>query len=153
MRRIITVSVCILLLAGCGGSSGKSVLEGKITYKGEPVNNATLMLYPTNSKEPNPEPINITVTQEGTFKSADIPAGEYKVVVSGQSSSGDAAKMMKGMPADKKAENEQKFQAAYGAGKATINFPNKYRDPTKTDLKVTVPGDKKPVELVMNDNP
>ncbi len=151
MLRTVTVSVGLLLLVGCGSSANKGLLEGTIKYKGEPVNGATLMLYPAAGADANTTPISITVTQEGTFNAADVPAGEYKIVVRGAGAATDASKMMRGMPADKQGEAGQKFQQAYGGAKPTIAFPNKYKDYTTTDLKCTVGKGKQKVDLVLTD--
>ena len=54
-------------------------MKGKLTYKGQPVNNAALQLC--NAK--GETVFTIPVTEEGTFSSADVPPGDYKIAVQG----------------------------------------------------------------------
>jgi hypothetical protein len=80
MWRIIPVSIALVLLAGCGPKRAPAgVLSGTIKYKGQPVNGAAILLYPNSG---GPEFL-IPVTQEGDFRTSDVPLGEYKVVVQG----------------------------------------------------------------------
>jgi hypothetical protein len=79
MRWIVTVSVVLLLLVGCGprGSRGGG-LSGTVSYKGQPINGAALTLYDTKGGM-----LIVPVTPDGTFRTTDVPPGEYKVVVQG----------------------------------------------------------------------
>jgi hypothetical protein len=137
MRRIVTVSLVALLLAGCGPKRGKTgVVTGKITYQGKPVNGALLLLYPAaGGQTPS---MNVPVTQEGEFRISDLQQpGEYKVVVQGTAGAQQAsAASLKNMPPDKAAEAKEKLKAM--STPPTIPFPNKYKDPRTTDLKVTI---------------
>src|SRR5689334_10888810 len=78
MGRILLVSIMVLSLAGCGSKGGKGVLSGKVTYKGQPVNGASLVLLPASGQ--GAESI-IPVSQEGTFSTTGVQPGEYKVIV------------------------------------------------------------------------
>ncbi len=81
MRRTVFVSIGLLLLAGCGpAGSGRGVVKGTITYKGQPVNGALLKLYPTSGGDIYTA---IPVGQDGAFSTADVPPGDYKIVVEG----------------------------------------------------------------------
>ena len=92
------------------------MVTGTITYKGQPVNGAMLELHPTSAGQGT---YPIIVSQEGNFSAADVPAGEYKVVLQGSA----AAPSVSG---------------AQYATKATIPFPNKYKDEKTTDLTCTI---------------
>jgi Carboxypeptidase regulatory-like domain len=128
MRWIVTVSIVLLLLVGCGpkGSRG-GALSGTVSYKGQPINGAALTLYDTKGGM-----LIVPVTQEGNFRTTDVPPGEYKVVV--QSTSGGAAR-----------------SGAQYAPTPTIAFPNKYKDPLKTDLKINVAEGEQKVNLELKD--
>jgi hypothetical protein len=130
MRRSVAVCLALFLLVGCGGKNVKGVLSGKITYKGAPVNSATLELFPAAGGEPLPIPVD----KEGNFKAKDVPAGEYKVVVMG--SAGTQGPNTQGMTK----EQLEKAKGSLDAMKQdpTIAFPDKYKKKESTDLKVTV---------------
>jgi hypothetical protein len=148
MRRIVTISVVALLLIGCGSKRKSGAVSGKVTYKGQPVNGAALLLYPSSGDTSNP--ITIPVTQEGVFSITDVPPGEYKIVVQGTAGAQQAPPMaMKNVPPEKKAEMEAKL--AKMNTPATIRFPDKYKDLRTTDLKCTVTESKQDQNLELKD--
>jgi hypothetical protein len=130
MRRIITVAVVSLLLVGCGGRSRLGTVSGTLTYKGRPINGAALLLYPDGGGEP----FQIPVTQEGTFRTSDVPPGEYTVVVEG--TAGNPGPPTQGMSKEKAAEAKEKFSGM--TTPPTIAFPNRYKSVTTSNKKVTV---------------
>ena len=134
-----------MLLVGCGGKSSKSgSLTGTITYKGQPVNGAALFLHPPGGGDA----ILVPVSQEGTFSSADVPPGEYKVVVQG--TAGAAPASLKGMPPDKQAEAKKKLEKM--TTPATIPYPDKYKKLATSTLTVSVvAGKETPVKLELTD--
>ena len=137
MRQIVLVSVAFLLVVGCGPSSNKGGLKGTITYKGQPVNAASILLYPSADK--NATSISVPVSKDGAFDSVDVPPGTYRIVVKAQN--GPKGKMTPGVNA-----------SPGGAATPTIPFPDKYKDVKATDLTCTVKaGDKTPVKLELKD--
>jgi hypothetical protein len=131
MRRSAAVCLVLLLLAGCSGSKTvKTTLAGKLTYKDAPVNNASLNLYPAAGGEA----IIIPVDKEGNFRAADVPAGDYKVVVQG--SPGSPGPDTKGMT--KEQIDKMKDQIDKMKSDPTIPFPDKYKKKESTTLSVTV---------------
>jgi hypothetical protein len=139
MRRIITISIGLLLLTGCGGKSSRNgLVSGSITYNGKPVNGATLILYSTAGQ--GGENAQIPVSQEGTFKNAEVPKGEYKVVVQGAVAAMQVSpESLKNIPPEKMAEVKEKLAKMNTV--ATIKFPDKYKSHQTTDLTCKV-GDK-----------
>jgi hypothetical protein len=137
MRRVIAVALGLLLLAGCAGSkNAKVTLSGKVTYKDQPVNNASLLLYPAAGPA-DAEPLPIPVGDDGTFQAADVPPGEYKVVVrAAQVPPGVADKMMRGGGGDPEAQ--EKMKKMREGMKSTIPYPAKYKDLAKTPLTLSV---------------
>lgn len=148
MRRIVTISLGLLLLVGCGSRSGKvGVVSGKITYKGQPVNNAALQLYPTSAGAT--DPITIPVTGEGTFRITDVPPGEYKIVVQGSAGATQASPSLAGLPPDKAAEMKEKLSKMNTP--ATIPFPDKYKNRQTTNLKCNVTQSDQTLNLELTD--
>lgn len=138
MGRILFVAITVLSLVGCGSKAGKGALSGKVTYKGQPVNGASLLLLPASGE--GAETL-IPVGQDGTFSTTGVPPGEYKVIVKPAESSSrlPSAAELKNMPADKKAKAEENLKRMQeGQGKPTIPFPDKYKSHLSTDLKLTV---------------
>jgi hypothetical protein len=135
MRRIVTVSLVALLLAGCGPKRTKTgTVSGKVSYKGQPVNGAALLLYP--AAEGNTA-ITVSVNQAGEYHIVDVPAGEYKIVVRGTAGAQQVdPRLLKKMSPDKQAEVKEKL--SHMNTPPTIKFPDKYKDPKTTDLKVTI---------------
>jgi len=144
MRRIVTISIGLLLLAGCGSNrSGSGMVSGTITYNGQPVNGAALLLYPAGGGAE----ILIPVTQEGEFRTSDLPPGEYKVVVQG--TAGSPGPPTQGMSPQKLAEVKEKLEAMKTP--ATIKFPDKYKSQATTDLKLTVIAGEQTLNLELKD--
>src|SRR5262245_27719195 len=129
MRQILRGFVGLLLVVvvvGCGTRSRSGVVSGKVTYKGQRVNDAALLLYAAGATDP----ITIAVTAEGEFSISDTPPGEYKVVVEG--AEGGAVPIDVSMlPPDKQAELKEKMKGM--SSPTTIPFPKKYKDLRTTD--------------------
>ncbi len=151
MKRIVVCAVVFALLGCTSKQNQGGSLSGKITYKGRPVNGALLRLLPVGGEE---ESVNVSVSQEGTFSIADIPPGEYKIVVEGSQLPPDVMKMPdlpKGMDPAKAEEMRQKFQQSHKEA-PTIAFPDKYKRASSTDLKCTITkGKKETLELELKD--
>ena len=136
MRPFVRVFVGLLLgavLVGCGRRSRPSV-SGKITYQGQPVNDAALLLYPAGGGAA--EPITIPVTEDGSFTIRDVPRGEYKIVVQGSEGGGSDASLLKNVPKDR--QEEVKKLMGNRASPKTIPFPKKYKNLRTTDLKCEI---------------
>ncbi len=149
MWRILLVSIGLLTLMGCGSKRNQSaVVSGTITYKGQPVNGASLHLYPTSGGGVDPT---IPVNQEGMFRISNIPPGEYKIVVEA-TQGGRMPTLPKNADPAKAAEMKQKLEAMQGMGKPTIPFPTKYKSIRSTDLKCTInQGEQTPLNLELKD--
>jgi hypothetical protein len=136
MRQVVGFSVALLLvslLAGCGSKRPRpGAVSGTITYKGQPLSGAALLLYP--AKPGAAEPITIPVDDDGSFRITDVPRGEYKVVVEGTEGSVEAMPVK--APPGKEAEMKEKL--ARLTTPPTIPFPKKYQDRRTTDLTCTV---------------
>ena len=134
MRRILVVSVGLLLLLGCSSKRNKGgVVRGKVTYKGQVLNGGAIMLHPVSGQG---EPFNIPVALEGTFSSSDVPPGQYKVVVAGNSAKPPFS--LEGIkdPAAR-AKAKEKLDAM-NLPPPTIPFPDKYKDPNTTPETWTI---------------
>jgi len=149
MRRIVTLSVGLLLLVGCGPKAGSSgELNGKITYKGQPVGNATLQLIPAEAKG---QGINIPVNQEGVFRTTGLLPGGYKIVVQGTPKQTQAFKMTKDMTPEQVEKAKAAIAKMAPPAPETITFPDKYKNPTTTPLSCNITGTKQDLPLELTD--
>jgi hypothetical protein len=147
MRQIVRVSaglVLLVVLVGCGKRSRSGEVTGKVTYKGQPVNDAALLLYPAGGG-PERTPLTIPVDGEGNYRIADVPPGEYRVVVQGAAGENSDADLLRVLPPDKRAEMKAKMDKM--EIKKTIPFPKKYQDLKTTDLKCTITNEKQQLDL------
>jgi hypothetical protein len=152
MRHMVRISVALLLMAllvGCGPKRPKiGAIEGTITYKGRPVNDASLTLYPTGGSAS--DSITIGSDREGKFRIADVPPGNYKMTVQGTEGSTEANPMsLKNVPPEKRAEMEAKLAAMNTP--PTIPFPNKYKDLRTSDLTCTITDKDQTLNLELKD--
>jgi hypothetical protein len=146
MRRILSASVCLLLLAGCGGgNTSKAMVKGKVTYNGNPVNGCALVFYATAGEGGS---ILVPVTQEGTYQTPDVPPGEYKIVVQPATVNPQMFNM-KGLSPEKAAEAKAKSESLQV--KPTIPYPEKYKDRLKTDLVRTITKGDQTLNLELKD--
>ncbi len=145
MRSVLTVSLGLLLLTGCGPRIVKGVVSGTVKYKGNAVNSATLLLIPTTAGQG--AEMTIPVDQDGNFRASDVFAGEYKVVV--QPSAGNQGPKTKGMSAEQLAEMKEKLESLKSP--ATIKIPDKYKKEKTSDLRMTVSGGEQTVPLELHD--
>jgi hypothetical protein len=142
MNRLVIISIVFLPLMGCGKRS-QGVVSGTITYNGNPVNGVMLHLHPVSGEDND---ISIPVNQEGKFSSANIPPGEYKIVVEAPKTNRMPAVPKGGDPA-KAEEMKQKFQQAYQQKAPAIPYPDKYKTLQQTDLKCTITQNNPPLTL------
>jgi hypothetical protein len=146
MRKCGVLAVCLLALVACSEQNKKSVfLSGSITYKGQPVNGGSLKLFSASAAG---EPYTIPIDQEGKFRIADVPEGEYKAVV--QPSAGMTPNIPKGLDPGKMAEAKEKSELMKQP--PTIPIPDKYKDRLKSTLTITVKKGEPDIKLELTDN-
>ncbi len=152
MKRVIVVSIGLVLLIGCAKRGTGGSVSGTVTYNGKPVNRATLFFRPTSYEGKD---IDITTSADGTFNASNIPPGEYKIFIEGSRLPADATKspqIPKGMDPAKADEMKKKFEQMRGPAAATIPFPQKYRKAETSDLSCTITeGKQENVSLVLKD--
>jgi hypothetical protein len=124
----LSVFAVALLLLGCGPSAPKKMnLNGKISYKGQPLNSGILRIVGANSFTL------ATIQSGGTFVATDVLPGEVKIgIVPAPSGSGGSS--------DGKAAHKQHATPA--------SLPAKFQNPETSDLKYTITPDMK--ELVID---
>lgn len=84
--RIITafsIAALVFCWTGCGPKSGlqRVVVEGRVTYEGEPVGNGDVMFYPT---ETSPAPLAGGSIKDGKYVASahgGVPVGERRVEI------------------------------------------------------------------------
>ncbi len=151
MRQFVRMLVGVLLLIGLVGCSGNSkrsgTITGKITYKGQPVNNAALLMYPAGTTKEG-DAITIPVTAEGEFIIQELNPGEYHIVVQGAEGNSQEADLSK-IPENKREEVKKKLEAMRPP--TTIKFPDKYKKLKTTTLKIEVNNKDRKEDLELKD--
>jgi hypothetical protein len=121
------ILIPLSLLVGCHTSKvSKSAVSGTLTYKGRPVNGGAIVLFSSGSE------VTVPLDQDGRFRSADIPVGDYKVVI--EPSEGIVGPPGENMPAKMK----EKLKNANMSQPPTIPIPEKYKNKETTDLTLTI---------------
>ncbi len=81
-RRLLLTAALLIGVAGCGPDNGLNLapVRGKVTYKGEPIKNGTVMFMPDESAgNTGPQAIG-TITSDGTYILSSQDAGDGAVV-------------------------------------------------------------------------
>jgi hypothetical protein len=143
-RAVLLASLIVLVLglAGCRKAK-QEPMTGKVIYDGQPVTGGMMKLHAPGGKITIP----ITIKNDGTFTTTDVPPGEYKVTVETESvkEQPDPAspKMPKDFkpptpPKDVKVPPEIDLKVDRKGKAVYVKIPLKYADVKSTDLTWTV---------------
>lgn len=135
-RRFRVVVGCALVLgvlAGCGGKNKKDFsLNGKVTYKGQPVTGGTLTLTPTD--EGKTPPANTQIRFDGTYLIVPPAVGELKVTIETES-----IQAHKGGPAYTHVPKGEKMPDIDTSKMPKyVKIPPKYKTAATSGLSVTI---------------
>lgn len=131
-RRLLAAVAGVSLLAACWGCSGSSSLDtipvqGRVTYKGQPVTQGTITFLPLNAAEGTPRrPATGVIQPDGSYRLATLSPddgavpGEYQVVIVSITSG----------PTPENPDAPEVWA-----------IPKHYGNPTQTDLKASIPAD------------
>jgi hypothetical protein len=119
----LIVNVIALAAIGCGGGKSPVPGSGTVTHKGQPVADATVLFTPVGAGDAAGMMARGTTDAQGKFSlttnkpNDGVVPGDYRVSVS--------------------PKTKERPEGDYSADPPPP-FPQKYTDPTATDLKVTV---------------
>lgn len=147
-RAALLVLACILL---CGCGSGKVPVSGRVTYKGQPLADATVMFH----GESTHATAHAITDDKGEFMltsredddgvlpgSYKVTVGKYNKVARQPISAEEYAKMAKA----------EAMKKSFGLAESLV--PPQYGNPSRTPLRVEVPrGGISTVELQLSDKP
>jgi hypothetical protein len=71
----IALLLWLPIAGGCGGSSNTVAVEGKVSYRGEPVTNASITFFPSSGR-----PVAAALSEAGEYE-IDLPPGEYQATI------------------------------------------------------------------------
>jgi hypothetical protein len=133
---LCVLNVLVLAAAGCGSTTSKGTVSGKVTHKNKPVVWGTVTLIASDNKAYTGE-----ITPEGTYSIPDVPGGPVKLCVT--SPNPDAGKQRGGAGRGGAGDVEA------GGGAAGVSLPKgawflipeKYADPQRSGLTGTVHND------------
>jgi hypothetical protein len=134
-RVVTAVSFASLIFccAGCGSKSGlqRVVVEGRVTFDGEPVSNGDVMFYPT---EISPAPLAGGSIKDGKYVASahgGVPVGERRVEIrayrkpkaaAGKSSVGEGPAAEQYLPEKFNARSELNAVVKDNSNPMTLNF-------------------------------
>jgi hypothetical protein len=114
--------------SGCGSAPAGSVVNGTVTYKGEPVPAGKVSFY-----GPNDQFASVLINEDGSYEAENVPLGAVKVAVSTP---------LPPPPEIEKAAREGKRRFGKGnviqTPQRVVSIPSKYSDPGKSGLSLTV---------------
>lgn len=130
LRFLVPAALCLVVLTGCGSADGINhggALTGRVTYKGQPVSSAEILLYGEDGKNSVAGKSRL----DGTYTVGEPPLGKCKVVV--------RTSQNKAIPPASKARGPVNFtDPATGEWPKYVPIPSKYEDPASTTLSVEV---------------
>jgi hypothetical protein len=142
---------CLLLFAlvvaaGCGGtpSSRSANLTGKVLYKGQPVTGGSMTLNYAESSYP------VAIRADGTFKAAQLPAGEAIVTIDNEflnpnkPTYGGGKGPGSGLGKIPEGANQS-------SGGTYVKLPAKYKDKKTSDVKITLKGGNQDITVELKD--
>jgi hypothetical protein len=116
--RTLTAWWCVLaaawLAGGCGDDSNSVVVQGKVTYQGQPLSNGLATFFPTKGR-----PVNVPISEAGEYWTELVP-GEYTVIVNAAA----------GLP--------EGFQEGDALPEPATKLPRKYTTRARSTLRATI---------------
>src|SRR4051794_32099560 len=83
--QVLAPLALIVFVAGCGGDS-KTVVQGKVTYNGNPVTTGLINFQPDKGR-----PFGGAIQSDGTY-TYELPPGNYKVRIDAPAANGGGVK-------------------------------------------------------------
>lgn len=153
VQALVLAVVATVALQGCSKRSGSgATVQGKVTYKGEPVTGGAIAFHPSDGGTPYQG----SLKADGTFVFADVPLGDVKVTVDTEgikSISGNPYPTDK-MPGGKKPPKDvAKSSGPEGlnSGMTYVKIPAKYAKAGTTTLTATIEKGKKTYDFELTD--
>jgi len=134
------LAALLILIAPLGADEKPSkigTVSGKVTFKDQPLPGGTVAFHPEKGKA-----VIAALVADGSY-SAKVPAGEYRVTIETESLKDKGKEPAKGE--EKPKGGDKKEAPKY------VKIPEKYGDPTKTPLRVTVTEGEQTVDLKLSD--
>ena len=127
-RRSSAWQICVLVLGGCGASTGD--LTGQVLFKGQPLHGGTVTVL-----APDQIPRQGGIGEGGLYDIKDIPVGESKILVVGVDSLPDPSwpKESQG-PQGKDGKDRSGLKSSVARARASSGEPY-LREPGKDDVK------------------
>lgn len=126
--RPTAVLLLAALLAGCGAKTAD--VSGTVTYKGKAVTSGSVGFYAGETAAP----VVVAIGPDGRYKAPGVPVGPVKATVYSPNPKEEASEIRS------HAKDRPDVEAAAGGAdpKTWVALPDKYADPTKTDLSYTI---------------
>lgn len=133
------IAILACLVAGCSGGSGGRTITGKVTFSdGSPLTKGVLSITNDDASSRG------AIKPDGTFTLENVLDGEYLVAITGATEGG--ANGETGDDSMQYNEQGNLIEASPAAAPKSL-IPEKYADPTKSGLTLTVPSDKYEIQV------
>jgi hypothetical protein len=145
-----------LMIVSCGSSQG--TVSGKVSYKGQPVRGGTVSIFPAKGGFKQAQ-----IQEDGSYIITKVPVGQATLTVETESAKPSSTMPMQAQGAAGYYAKMPKLEAPPGADpsqampaavrqeqkdpKRYVPIPDKYRDPQKSGLSLTVKGGKNPFDI------
>jgi hypothetical protein len=135
MHRAVVLFTCTALsiLSGCG-SRDTGTVSGKVTYRDQPLQGGSVVFATSDLSRIE----RVSIQSDGTYQSAFVPVGDLMVAVE-PAPPGPQAHMPKGAKLPPNIPPDSPGAQVYlQANNNHVDIPAKYRDPTTSELKLSV---------------
>jgi len=125
-------------LPGCGHKHPTATVSGTVKYKGELVQAGMVVFYGSDNQAAS-----APISPEGTYTATGVPVGDVKITVTTPRPAAELKKAAK--------QNKQRFGKGnpYPESVDTVTVPDKYGDPAKSPLSLTVKEGPQPYDIEM----
>lgn len=157
IRFLVTGLLLLPLMVLAAGCSKEGTISGKVYYKGKVLQSGAVNIVP----EGKGGTFGSTIGTDGSYSIAKVPPGPAKIsVVSGSSKAPSSQEIQRGMGpgaasvAQKGMEKQksmlkEKGKPADAGPIEEVNLPEKYGDPERSGLTVTITGGKQNHDIKM----
>jgi len=139
---VVPAVLIVFTISGCGGGgkrTGGGVVEGKVTYKGQPVPSGTVRFFSLGADS---DATSVPIGADGTYHASGVPLGKVSITVE-TPPPGPTAEQAEKNPFMKR-------KGFHGSTEKTVTIPGKYGRSATSGLSLTVAEGQQPFDIVLN---
>ena len=136
-RSAALLALVALVPVGCGASTG--AVSGTVTYKGNPVTSGEVSIIVAEGPSRSAQ-----ITPEGTYSMTGVPPGDVTIIVV-------ASKIISETPPKPPSADGTDVKPLPIKMRTVSLVPQKYNEPSTSDLKFTIKGGSQTIDLELKD--